>query len=740
MEIGNLCDVCSCLDLSPLVALPKAKRGSRKSTREYEDDFAVYLDFSLERASESHECPLCSLITECATRTGQLSWLRNAYCCLRPKFLWSSEPRSRSGRGTKKRMKLRHAGQIHVWFYENKTYPKSVYPTPPEAGDSAGSEGEASSSGQEGSAVEHTSRFSPISYLTTIQSSMASWMIDIVVKCRAVPSSNRYPIPASIDAAILREWLQNCDNYHHHHSNSSKFSTGLRHIINRGLLRGINTSSGAIELLPSQTPFAVLSYVWGHTVDQQESLQAMKVSRYARTIRDAAELAKSIGLEWLWVDRICINQNSEAEKSALIPYIKDIFAGAELTIVAASGDGAHYGLPGSYNTARVPEIVAEIPIWEAKALDPFVLRLLPATSSFNALHEKTVWRTRGWTFQEQVFSRRLLYIFPSEMIFSCSKGTYRESAGTYFDPKPAGTVWGDSGATMPLIASELWANFNGTPTEVGNIMSARQFVRAVEEYTSRNLTIEADRVAAFAGLVTAATDPDVEIPEQALLQHGHPLRFFETALSWRHEEGFQGRHTQGKCLVPSWSWASAGTKVHFLDNGEEGSRSNWFRFGIVNGFDVLGLPACNFLSSKLGLSFPTELLNSSPWLQYTPSRAPPGYAPTPPVQATSFNPENLPQLHLVTVLFDGYWSCDSDGLHSIFDPPACLDAANPSSIRRPFAVVAGRWSFHIMALQETSEWKVFSRLGLLRVSENVDLSFFTIMKLGYPRWDYIRII
>ncbi|RYC62379.1 hypothetical protein CHU98_g3853 [Xylaria longipes] len=251
----------------------------------------------------------------------------------------------------------------------------------------------------------------------TFKSSVASWMIDIIGGCPTIPSPNRYPILKSINVAFLREWLQNCDKDHSH----STFNS-----------------------------FRGLSYVWGQSVDQQESLRAMRISKYALTIRDAAGIAKSIGFEWLWVDRICIDQTNEAEKSALIPYIKDIFAGAELTIVAASGDGAHCGLSGSENTARAPEIAAEIPLgrlgWTgapfrpAETPDRFILRLLPAPLSFNALHEDCVWRTRGWTFQEQVFSRRLLYVFPSEMIFSCSKGTYREATGTHFDPNPAGTT------------------------------------------------------------------------------------------------------------------------------------------------------------------------------------------------------------------------------------------------------------------------------------------------------------
>ncbi|KAI1171161.1 heterokaryon incompatibility protein-domain-containing protein [Nemania sp. FL0916] len=570
----------------------------------------------------------------------------------------------------------------------------------------------------------------------TVKSSVASWMIDIIGDYPIAKNPNRYPIPATAAISHLKIWLQNCDK-DHAHLTSDNLSPRLHRIMDRGLLRVINTFNGSIEPLPSSATFVALSYVWGRAVEPHKSLHAMPISEYAPTIRDAAKLAQSLGFEWLWVDRVCIDQNSEVEKLVLIPYIKDIFAAADLTIVAASGDGAHSGLPGSHNTPRQPEISIRIGSREQgqKPLD-----LLSAPSSFNALYEKCVWRTRGWTFGEQVFSRRLLYVFSSEMIFSCSKGTCRESTGPNFKPEPAGTRWGDSGVTMPIIASELWVQFQSPSyTRLGNMISARQFVRAIEEYTSRGLTIEADRVAAFAGLIAAATDAGDEISERGFLKHGHPLRFFETALTWQHKEEFQGRHIGGPCTVPSWSWASAGTRVHFLDNGEEQYRSNWFVFGILNGFDVLGLP------------HPAHFIDKRPWLKFVPSNAPPSYEPTTPVYSTSTAPRDLPRLHLLTVIFDAYFGDAEEGQHYISPAndsrtpriigswsmsPLGVDSARRS---RTFAIVAGCVSFFIMALQETSEQDVYSRLGLLRISE-YGTPLLTIMKCGSSRWHYIRLV
>lgn len=89
--------------------------------------------------------------------------------------------------------------------------------------------------------------------------------------------------------------------------------------------------------------------------------------------------------------------------------MKDIFADASLTIVAACGDGAHTGLPGAPLTPRPPEQVYDFTLdlgdndnTDAKTC------LVPVPHSFNMLDDAFAWHTRGWTLCEYIFSRRLL--------------------------------------------------------------------------------------------------------------------------------------------------------------------------------------------------------------------------------------------------------------------------------------------------------------------------------------------
>jgi hypothetical protein len=99
--------------------------------------------------------------------------------------------------------------------------------------------------------------------------------------------------------------------------------------------------------------YVALSYVWGRGPAED----------WPRVILDAADTTRRLGFEYLWVDRLCIDQSNPAEKHYLISKMASIYEGAELTIVAAAGLDAKYGLPGGDDTT--PTAAQDSPsIWE----------------------------------------------------------------------------------------------------------------------------------------------------------------------------------------------------------------------------------------------------------------------------------------------------------------------------------------------------------------------------------------
>jgi hypothetical protein len=98
-----------------------------------------------------------------------------------------------------------------------------------------------------------------------------------------------------------------------------------------------------------------LSYVWGlrknYTTDisnirihqQQGSLETY-LADIPEVIRDAMDLVRRLGLRYLWVDSLCIVQNSKRSWSLNARMMNVIYGNAHLTICAADGNDAWFGL------------------------------------------------------------------------------------------------------------------------------------------------------------------------------------------------------------------------------------------------------------------------------------------------------------------------------------------------------------------------------------------------------------
>ncbi|KAF2624511.1 hypothetical protein BU25DRAFT_476214 [Macroventuria anomochaeta] len=100
---------------------------------------------------------------------------------------------------------------------------------------------------------------------------------------------------------------------------------------------GFSTKKSAIAVdVSSQEPYVALSYVWG----------ANQGHGFPQTIKDAIEVTKTLGHQYLWVDRYCIKQES-VEKHQRINQIDIVYQAVDVTINAAAGTNANFGLPGA---------------------------------------------------------------------------------------------------------------------------------------------------------------------------------------------------------------------------------------------------------------------------------------------------------------------------------------------------------------------------------------------------------
>jgi Heterokaryon incompatibility protein (HET) len=110
------------------------------------------------------------------------------------------------------------------------------------------------------------------------------------------------------------------------------------------------------------------------------------------------------------VDKYCINQSDDVDKATQIAQMDLIYANAEVTIVAAAGDGPHYGLPGVAGTLRKIQPALRIGQYPLASTLPYPRELVG----------KSKWATRGWTFQEGILSKRRLIFTDRQVCWECN--------------------------------------------------------------------------------------------------------------------------------------------------------------------------------------------------------------------------------------------------------------------------------------------------------------------------------
>lgn len=335
-----------------------------------------------------------------------------------------------------------------------------------------------------------------------------------------------------VNWARLRGWYTEISSTASKTSQSSSAPTDKNSSISDTLPKGfclINVSEAClIETDGVQVPgYAALSYVWGRSDEEiittTKNFESLKLpGRFRKKdvpslFRDAFEVCSQLGLDYLWIDRICVVQDEEKRKSAQLEAMGRIYSQARLTVVSSEPHFINQGLPG-VSQPRTSPIYLEV---GDKVLMPRI---------HQSLYNST-WTTRGWTYQEGLLSENLL-IFGLDMVYMFSRGSEK-------------------------LASEGFLEFSyRKPVYISTslVPQDEQYSDQVNEYSTRLLTFGSDKVNAFLGVLNTFGEH----------QYGLPHRILDQAMLWdytynppRSGSGIPGNE------FPSWSWASTVGRIEY---------------------------------------------------------------------------------------------------------------------------------------------------------------------------------
>lgn len=162
-------------------------------------------------------------------------------------------------------------------------------------------------------------------------------------------------------------------------------------------------------------PYICLSYASGKCYVNSNFIGHALLYDLPTTIEDAISVTIDLGMRQLWVDQYCIDQSDEEDKMKTIQDMYLIYGGADVTIIAASGQDASAGLSGVRGTPQnIRQLISSgrHNFWLSRDI----------TISFGS----SVWNTRGWTHQGGLLSKRRLAFTDARLYYQCCEECFLE--------------------------------------------------------------------------------------------------------------------------------------------------------------------------------------------------------------------------------------------------------------------------------------------------------------------------
>lgn len=363
----------------------------------------------------------------------------------------------------------------------------------------------------------------------------SSYETENILKCRGID-----PDCANFD--LVLHWLSHCTLFH------APFCEPLVWTASPSTsftLRVIDIQRQCVVKAPKNCQYVALSYRWPRApkvqLDRHSYPRLTRPGALAehkqdipKTISDAMTVCKKIKKRYLWVDALCIIQDSADDKAEQIKSMGFVYSAAYLTIAAAFGEDGDAGLPGVSNIPRKRQYCT----MKIGSLELITAPSDPMESLFCS-----AWYSRGWTYQELILSKRVLAFTEDMMLFFCVEGSFREDVVL---ESFNGRVTGVAGLGEKL-ESPLYLTMDKFQGSSFGHSALRSYEGFLQNYLCRNLTNDDDILNAFGGIL------DALFVHMGPFRWGIPIFFAPWAMTWHSKDEFPLERRRG---FPTWSWTA----------------------------------------------------------------------------------------------------------------------------------------------------------------------------------------
>ena len=319
--------------------------------------------------------------------------------------------------------------------------------------------------------------------------------------------------------------------------------------------------------------YITLSYCWGGAVRRKLTMsnyrayrQSIPLDPLPQTLKDAIMVTKELGVRHLWIDSLCIIQNSKEDWRTESAKMGDVYANSFINLAADASSTSKDGLfrkrnPLNFCACKVTK-VGDVDQEETKIYyrDP-LLEL--------EIHSIPLY-TRAWAVQERILPPRTVHFGADQLRWDCASDTWLEGNPYQY------SYYSDSQAVSLLQGDFPW-DLEGDQSPLPDIFDF--WNNLVKAYSRTNLSHASDKLVAIAGLASrfikaiGCLERDYlaglwrgDFIHGLLWSDGTPNR--EDVDIDSVEFPYHKKPYKGQYRAPSWSWAS-------IDSIIEQNDRNW---------------------------------------------------------------------------------------------------------------------------------------------------------------------
>ncbi|KAF9481006.1 HET-domain-containing protein [Pholiota conissans] len=313
--------------------------------------------------------------------------------------------------------------------------------------------------------------------------------------------------------------------------------------------------------------YCTLSYAWGGNQTQKTTKANIDTYRKGinvplpQTIADAITVTHKLGMQYLWVDALCIIQDSSEDKDKELCIMAYIYRDAHLSLSAVSAYRADQGfLPDQIAPDKLPFHLND------KSVGTMLLRYdIPPGNEIGSRKTDTSLKRRslqkrGWCYQENVLSPRKLMFQPPNVFFKCRSyseievSVHRGSARGSFPEK-------DNLILFPSNRGHAQMQANAPKVDPDTLR--RLWWSMIEQYSGCALTVPSDKLVACAS-IAEIFQPIMKDQYVAGLWR----RSLIQDLLWEIDPPTEAHPTllprPAVYRAPTWSWASVNMRLNIF--------------------------------------------------------------------------------------------------------------------------------------------------------------------------------